>query len=112
MVTFRNVVAIAASWCWTDLARTRGRQIGGGHGRSDAAEADRCLRARVRARGLRGQHRSVLAPARCGWLVRSAARAHLRGHPRVPGAEAAARPLPLRARGARTGGTFCHRELV
>src|SRR6266511_2909341 len=37
-----------APWVLDGSARTRGRQIGGGHGRYDAAEADRCLRAPVR----------------------------------------------------------------
>jgi hypothetical protein len=62
--------------------------------------------------GGRGRHRAVLAATRGRWLVRPPERAHLGGHPRAPGAPAAARPVPHRARGARARGALRDRELL
>jgi hypothetical protein len=59
-----------------------------------------------------GSHRAVLAPAGCGGLVRAAERARLRGRPGAAGAEAAARPVPLRPGRARAGGPLRDRELL
>jgi putative polyketide hydroxylase len=81
-------------------------------GRSPLAGAVAGCDSRVvdRTEGGHGQHRAVVASAGRRRPVRPAERACLRSRARAPRAETAARPVPLRARGARPRGTVRDRE--